>query len=90
MAEILSKSIVPTLETYIIDDWDFLVPTKIPFDSTMISCDISSLDNLKPTELGIEAISYWLRKKQETISQWFRNDFIIESLKFLLRKQRFT
>ena len=42
--EILLKPLVPTLKTYIKDDWDFLrkLPTKIPFDSTMYSCDISS------------------------------------------------
>ena len=47
------------------DYWDFLrkLPTKPPFDSTMYSCDISSLYTSIPTELRIEAISYWLHKK---------------------------
>ena len=60
LIEILLKPQVPTLKTYIKDDWDFLrkLPTKIPFDSTMYSYDISSLYTLIPTELGIEAISY--------------------------------
>ena len=87
MTEILLKPLVPTLKTYIKDDWDFLrkLPTKIPFDSTMYSCDISSLYILIPTELGVEAISYWLHKKRELIPQRFTNDFIIESLKFVLK-----
>ena len=52
----------------------------------MYSCDISSLYTSIPTELGIEAISYWLHKKRELIPQRFTNDFIIESLKFVLKK----
>ena len=61
LTEILLKPLVPTLKTYIKDDWDFLrkLPTKIPFDSTVYSCDISSLYTSVPTQLGIEAISYW-------------------------------
>ena len=49
----------------------------------MYSCDTSSLYTSTPTELGIEAISYWIHKKRELIPQWFTNDFIIESLKFV-------
>ena len=71
LIEILLKPLVPSLKTYIKDDWDFLrkLPTKIPFDSTIYSCDISSLYTSVPTELGIEAISYWLHKKRELILQ---------------------
>ena len=58
------------------------LPTKIPFDSTMYSCDISSLYTSIPTELGI---SYWLHKKCELTPQRFTNDFIIELLKFALK-----
>ena len=55
------------------------------FDSTMYPCDIFSLYTSIPSELGIEAASYWLHKKRELIAQRFTNDFIIVSLKFLLR-----
>ena len=51
----------------------------------MYSCDTPSLYTLIPTELGIEAISYWLHKKQALNPQRFTNDFIIESLKFVLK-----
>ena len=65
------------------------LPTKIPFNSTMYLCDISSIYILIPTELGIEAISYWLYKKQELIHQRFPKDFIIESLKSVLKSNNF-
>ena len=60
------------------------LPTKMSFDSTMYSCDISSLYTSIPIKLGIEAISYWLHEKQELIPQRFTNDFISKSLKILL------
>ena len=50
-----------------------------------VLCIISSLCISTPTELGIEAIDYWFHRKRELISQRFTNDFIIESIKFLLK-----
>ena len=55
----------------------------------MYLCDVSSIYTLIPTELGIEAISYWLYKKQELIPQLFPKDFIIESLKSALKSNNF-
>ena len=83
LLEILLKPLVPTLKTYVKDDRDLLrkLPTKIPFDSTMYSCDISSLHTSIATELGMEARNYWLHMKRELIIQRFTNDFIIELLK---------
>ena len=51
----------------------------------MNSCDFFSLYTSRLTELGVEAISYWLHNKQELIFQRFTNRFIIESLKFVLK-----
>ena len=55
LIEILLEPLVPNLNTYIKDDWIFLrkLPTKIPFDSTMYSCDISSLYTSIPTGLKL-------------------------------------
>ena len=50
-----------------------------------VLCIISSLCISTPTELGIKAINYWFHRKRELISQRFTNDFIIESIKFLLK-----
>ena len=86
LVEILLKPLVPTLKTYVKDDWDFLrqLPEKLPFQGTMYSCDITSLYTSIPTELGIEAINYWLGKKRDLIAERFTNNFITESLKFIL------
>ena len=48
-------------------------------------CDISNLHTSIPSELGVEVISYWLHKKQDLIPQWFTDDFIIESLRSVLK-----
>ena len=72
LIENLLKPLVSTLNAYIKDD------------STMYSCDISSLYNLITTELGIETISYWLHKKREFNSKRLKNGFIIESLFYLM------
>ena len=45
----------------------------------------SSLYTSIPTEIGIEAISFWLHKKHGLIPQKVTNNFIIESLKFVLK-----
>ena len=50
-----------------------------------VLCIISSLCISTPTELGIEVINHWFHGKRELISQRFTNDFIIESIKFLLK-----
>ena len=50
----------------------------------MYSCDITSLYTSIPTELGIEAINYLLEKKRDLIAERFTNNFITESLKFIL------
>ena len=59
LIEISLKPLACTLKSYIKDVRDFLgkLPTKVPFDSTMYSCDILSLYTSIPTELGIEEIS---------------------------------
>ena len=43
LVEILLKPLVPTLKTYVKDDWDFLrqLPEKLTFQGTMYSCDIT-------------------------------------------------
>ena len=51
LIEFLLKPVIAALKTYLKDDWDFLrkLRTKIPFDSTMHPCDISSLYTSIPT-----------------------------------------
>ena len=71
--ETLLKPIVPHLINYIKDDWEFIkfLPRSLTFDSDRYSCDIESLYTSVPTELGLEAIEYWIRRKRNLIPQRF-------------------
>ena len=92
LIEKLLKPIVPQLTTYIKDDWHFLriLPKNLPFNEiTMYSVDITSLYTSITHELGIEAISYWLTKRQDLIPERFSKEFIIESLNLILKNNNF-
>ena len=80
------KPIVPHLITYIKDDWEFIkfLPRSLIFDSNMYSCDIESLHTSIPIELGLEAIEYWIMRKQNLIPQ-----FIPESVEFNFKNNNF-
>ena len=87
----LIKPIVSHLNTYIKDDWDFLL--KIPYEFSnpvsLYSYDITSLYTSFPHCLGLEALTYWIEKRRDLIPIRFSNDFIIESAKFVLENNNF-
>ena len=61
----LLKPIVPTLSTYVKDDWDFIrkIPREFHTSTSLFSYDVVSLYTSIPHNLGIEAIDYWIAKK---------------------------
>ena len=69
------------------DDWDFLwfLPSSLGFDSVIYSCDIENLYTSIPTDLCIKAIDYWITRKRNLIPVWFTKEFIIDSIKFILK-----
>ena len=74
-----------------IDDWDFLesLPSSLNFDSVLYSCDIESLYTSIPIDLGIETIGYWITRKHNLILAQFTREFIIDSIKFILKNNNF-
>ena len=42
-----------------------------------------------PTELGLEAIEYWIMRKRNLIPQLFTKEFILESIEFMLKNNNF-
>ena len=91
LIENLLKPIVPCLTTYMKDDWDFLpfLPSSLNFDSIFYSCGIESLHTSILIDLGIEAINYWITRKRNLIPKHFMKEFIIDSIKFILRNNNF-
>ena len=55
----------------------------------MYSCDIESLYTSIPTKLGLEAIKYWIMRKQSLIPRCFPKEFILESIEFILKSNIF-
>ena len=83
--EILSP-LVEEMKSYIKDEWDFVrsFPKKISFKANLISCDIVSLYPSIPTELGIEALEYWIDRLRHRIPMRFSKQFILDLAKFVL------
>ena len=73
------------------DDWDFLrqLPSNVPFECELFSCDITSLYTSIPTNFGIEAIQYWIERERNMIPSPVTNNFLSDSLKFNLTNNNF-
>ena len=57
--------------------------------STLYSVDITSLYTNISHELGIEAVTYWIRRYRNLIPLRFTESFIIDSLNFILSNNNF-
>ena len=60
--DIILRPLTDVVKSYVRDDIDFLdhLPTKVDFDSTFISLDVTSLYTSITHDRGIEAIAYWI------------------------------
>ena len=85
------KPLVPQLKSYIKDDWDFLrkLPSEIPYDCDLYTCDVVSLYTSIDHDLGLQALQYWLNKLRHLIPSRFTPDFILESASFVLKNNCF-
>ena len=91
LIEKILKPIVTVQHSYIKDDWDFLknLPNVINPSYQLFSCDIKSLYTSIPHDLGIKAIQYWLTKRRDLIDTRFTDNFILESILFILKNNNF-
>ena len=87
----LLKPIVPTLSTYVKDDRDFIrkIPREFHTTTSLFSYDVVSLYTSFPHTLGFEAIDYWIDKRNDLIPARFTENFILESVKFILENNNF-
>ena len=91
LIEKILKPIVPCLTIYVKDDWHFMqqLPITLNYEATLYSCDIERLHTTIPTDLGLEAISYWLNDTSNLIVNRFSKDFVLELLEFILKNNNF-
>ena len=52
-------------------------------------CDVVSLYTSIPTQLGIEALDYWLTKLSSLVDSRFTKSFVLESVRFILENNFF-
>ena len=95
LSDLIGKLLSPLVSlqtTYVKDDWDYLrkLPQKNSYESNIFGCDIKSLYTSISHELGLKAIDYWLNKHRNEVQARFSNEFILESIKFLLTNNIFT
>ena len=83
--------LVPEMKSYIRDEWDFVrrFPKKINGNYKLFSCDIVALYPSIPTELGLQALDYWIDKLRHKINGRFSKPFILELAEFVLRNNYF-
>ena len=95
LSDLISEILRPIVETqtsYVKDDWDYLrkLPRKLNGKFKLFGCDITSLYTSIPHELGLKAVEYWLKRSRHLIKDRFTNEFILESIEFLLKNNNFV
>ena len=83
--------LVTHLRTFIKDEFDFLrkFPKKVPPNTKIVCCDVTSLYTSIPTDLGLEALDYWLTKLSSLVNTRFTKTFVIEAVRFILENNFF-
>ena len=91
---LLEKILTPTvscLKTYIKDVWDFIrkLSSHVDYPCILASCDVASLYTSMRHDFGLEALSYWIGKKQNFIPERFTKTFILETASFVYSNNNF-
>lgn len=89
--DIILKPLCKHVKSFLRDDVDFLcnLPSNVPVGSLLVSFDVVSLYSNIETELGLEAIKYWIREYRHEIPDRFTEEFIIEALNLVISNNKF-
>ena len=92
LLDILLKPLCEKVPSFIRDDLDFLnhVPDTVVEDTTLVTFDVVSLYTNIPTELGIEAVKFWIEKFPNLLHDRFSQEFAIQGLKLVLENNTFN
>ena len=85
------KPLVTHLRTFLKDEFDFLrkFPKQVPPETRIVCCDVISLYTSIPTQLGIQALDYWLTKLSPLVDSRFTKTFVLEAVRFILENNFF-
>ena len=79
------------MRTNIKDQWDVIrkIPSYVEYPCLLTRSDVVSSYISIPQDLGLQALSYWIDKKQNLILEGFTKTFILEATSFLLLNNKF-
>ena len=94
LSDIIDKILKPLLKhvkSYIKDSIHYLNKSKrtVKSGTIIVTFDISCLYTSIPHDLGIEALTYYLRTFNHTIDSRFNINFILEATNFILKNNTF-
>ena len=71
---------------------DFInhLPTQVNSNTRLVTLDVISLYTNIPTELGLEAVKFWMENNPEILNDRFQQNFILEGLKLVLENNSFA
>ena len=87
LIDIVLRPLTKRVKSYLRDTIDFLnhLPEHIPEDTILASFDVESLYLNIPHDLGLDGIKFWLQKHPEVLHRCFTDNFILDSIEFILQ-----
>lgn len=91
LIDILLRPFTKQVKSYLRDSMDFLnhLPERVPEETTLASFDVESLYSNIAHNLGLKAIKFWLQKHPEDLHTRFTDNFILDSIEFILKNNTF-
>ena len=87
LLDLILKPLAFQVKSYVKDSFHFLemLPKSIDFDSTFVTFDMTSLYTNIPKELGLEALSIWIDRFPESLTESrFTKEFVIAGFEIVL------
>ena len=84
LLDLILKPLAFQVKSYVKDSFHFLemLPKSIEFDSTFVTFDVTSLYTNIPKELGLEALSFWIDRFPESLTESrFTKSLLLQVLK---------
>lgn len=92
LMDILLKPLCSEVKSFVRDDLDFLrfLPDKVNHDAKLVTMDVTNLYTNITTDLGINALKYWINKYPQNINSRFSKEFILEASNLVLKNNTFS
>ena len=87
----LLRPLLRNVTSYIRDNVDFLnnLPQRDEKDTILVTFDITNMHTNVNSDLGIEAIKFWLKEDPNALLERIPNKSIVEGLKLVLESNTF-